>query len=111
MSRNLWAYLQERFPPQANGVLIASYFAANYFLAHGVSLPAGAPLALTWRFPAGCLVLLLMFFHMRVIDEHRDYEQDCIVYPDRILSRGLVTLQQLRRIGIAAVLIELGLSL
>jgi 4-hydroxybenzoate polyprenyltransferase len=103
------AYLQERFPLQANGVLIVSYFTANYLLARG-ALWAGEPLQMSWRFPAGCVVLLLMFFHLRVIDEHKDYEQDCIVHPDRILSRGLVSLKQLRHIGWAAVAIELVLS-
>ncbi len=108
--RYLWAYLQERFPPQANGLLIASYFTANYFLASGAALQNREPIGLSWRFPAGCLVLLLMFFHMRVIDEHRDQEQDRLVYPDRILSRGLISLRLLRNLGILSVLLELVLS-
>jgi 4-hydroxybenzoate polyprenyltransferase len=105
-----WAYLQERFPLQANGVLIASYFTANYMLARGATLRADEPLEITWRFPAGCIVLLFMFFHMRVIDEHKDFERDCIVNPDRMLSRGLITLKQLRDIGVFVVAIELLLS-
>jgi 4-hydroxybenzoate polyprenyltransferase len=108
--KNFWAYLQERFPPQANGVLIASYFTANFLLAYGTMLQRNEPLPLSWRFPAGCLVLLFMFFHMRVIDEHKDYEQDRIVHPKRVLSRGLVTLAQLRRIGLAVIFIELAFS-
>ncbi len=107
--KNFWAYLQERFPLQANGVLIVSYFTANYLLARGAVWPS-EPLQLSWRFVAGCVVLLLMFFHMRVIDEHKDYEQDCIVHPQRVLSRGLVTLTLLRRIGLVGVVIELLLS-
>jgi len=108
--KNFWAYLQERFPLQANGVLIVSYFAANFLLAYATTIQSGAVLHLSWRFPAGCIVLLFMFFHMRVIDEHKDYEQDRVVHPDRILSRGLVSLKQLRNIGLVAVLIELALS-
>jgi 4-hydroxybenzoate polyprenyltransferase len=105
-----WAYLQERFPPQANAVLIASYFTANYLLAHSVLTPTPRPLEISWRFPAGCIVLLLMFFHMRVIDEHKDYEQDLVVHPGRVLSRGLVTLAQLRAVGLAGAFVELALS-
>lgn len=105
-----WEYLKERFPLQFNGVLILSYFAANYLLAYGASWP-DERLSLSWRFPAGCIVLLLMFFHLRVIDEHKDYDQDRIVHPQRVLSRGLVTLDQLRAAGAIAVLLELGLSL
>lgn len=106
-----WAYLQERFPLQSNGVLIASYFTANYMLARGATLQRGEPLEITWRFPAGCIVLLFMFFHMRVIDEHKDFERDKTVHPDRVLSRGLVTLDQLRAVGWFAVSVELILSL
>jgi len=108
--KNFWAYLQERFPLQANGALIASYFTANYLLALGTLIRAGQPLEISWRFPAGCLVLLFMFFHIRVIDEHKDYEQDRVVHPNRILSRGLVTLTQLRRIGLIGVYVELAFS-
>ncbi len=102
-------YLQERFPLQANGLLIASYFSANYMLASAAMTPQ-EPIRLGWRFAAGCVALLLMFFHMRVIDEHKDYEQDQIVHPQRVLSRGLVTLGFLRRLGLMSLALELLLS-
>lgn len=105
--KNFWAYLQERFPLQAHGVLIASYFTANYLLARGATLQAGEPLEISWRFPAGCIVMLFMFFHMRVIDEHKDYEQDRIVHPQRVLSRGLITLSGLRGVGLFVIAVEL----
>lgn len=108
--KNFWAYLQERFPLQANGVLIASYFTANYLLAYDAVAGAGRPLEISWRFPAGYIVLLLMFFHIRVIDEHKDYQQDRVVHPGRVLSRGLVTLAQLKVAGFLAVILELLLS-
>lgn len=110
MMKPFWEYLKERFPLQVNGMLILSYFAANYLLAGGAVHP-DERLSLSWRFPAGCAALLLMFFHLRVIDEHKDYEQDRLVHPRRVLSRGLVTLSQLRLAGATAVLLELGLSL
>lgn len=108
--KNFWAYVQERFPLHANGLLIVSYFTANYLLAHGAVIRDGQPLGVSWKFPVGCVVLLFMFFHMRIIDEHKDYEQDRIVHPDRVLSRGLVTLSQLRNIGFFVVFVELALS-
>jgi UPF0716 family protein affecting phage T7 exclusion len=107
--RYFWPYLRERFPLQVNGLLILSFFTANYLLAAAVTRP-GEPLALSWRFPGGYLVLMLMFFHLRVIDEHKDFEPDRIVHPDRILSRGLIGLEQLRRAGLLAVLLELAIS-
>ena len=39
------------------------------------------------------------FLLVRVLDEHKDYDKDCINFPDRVLQRGLVTLDQLRVIG------------
>lgn len=108
--KNFWAYMQERFPLQTNGVLITSYFTANYMLARGATLQAVMPLEITWRFPAGCIVLLFMFFHIRVIDEHKDVERDRVVHPHRVLSRGLVTLKQLRRLGLFVVAVEVTFS-
>lgn len=107
--KHFWAYLQERFPLHANGALILSYFAANYLLARG-AIWSGARLEVSWRFLAGSLALLLMFFHLRVIDEHKDYTRDLMVYPQRVLSRGLITLRQLRRLGFIAIALELALS-
>ena len=104
-----WAYLQERFPPQTNGLLLLAFFSANYLLTRAATAP-GQALRITWRFPLGFLALLLMFFHLRVIDEHKDYERDRVVHPDRLLSRGIVTLRQLRLAGLAAVTGELILS-
>jgi 4-hydroxybenzoate polyprenyltransferase len=103
------AYLRERFPPAANGLLILAYYAANHFLGQVTAGPGGA-LGPSWRFLGGATALLLMFFHLRVIDEHKDYASDLVVHPDRVLSRGLVTLADLRRAGVAAVAIELAIS-
>lgn len=106
---NLGLYLRERFPPLAYTLLILSYFGANVFLARAVDAGAPAPGA-PWRFAAGAAALWLMFLHLRVVDEHKDAERDLALHPDRVLSRGLVTLGQLRALGIAAVALELALS-
>ncbi len=105
--RHLRAWLAERFPPLQHGLLIASYFGANALLAQA-SL-GRAPLLLSWREGAGALALLCMFFLLRVIDEHKDFAADRRVHPRRALSRGLVTLGQLRALGVAALALELGL--
>ena len=53
-----------------------------------------------------CIVIL----HLRILDEHKDYEADKIAYPDRLLSRGVITLADLRGILVAVVIIEVGVS-
>lgn len=107
---NFWEYLKERFPPFTNSLLIFSLFLANYSLAYLAARQKNAGL-FSLRFIGGFIILELMFFHLRVIDEHKDDEIDLAVYPDRVLSRGLVTLSQLRKIGFFAITIELVLSL
>jgi 4-hydroxybenzoate polyprenyltransferase len=105
MSR-LWAYLQERFPLFGQGILIVSYFSSNQFVALSL-LNVGEPVYLSSISLPGGILLLCIFFHLRVFDEHKDYEEDCVQYPDRILSRGIFTLKELKYLGYIAVLAEL----
>ena len=50
------------------------------------------------------------FLLVRVLDEHKDYDKDCINFPDRILQRGLVTLDQLKVIGILTLVPQIVVS-
>jgi 4-hydroxybenzoate polyprenyltransferase len=105
----LWAYLQERFPPAAYGVLIVSYYSCNQFLAEALTAPEQL-----MRYSIGSLMgavtMLCIFFHLRVFDEHKDYEEDCRHYPERVLSRGLITLKNLKVLGAIAIGLELLLA-
>ena len=103
--KHLWAYLQERFPPIAYGVLVALFFGSAVLVANAL---AGDPRV--GGHPAGAFVVFLVFFHLRVFDEHKDFDGDLKAYPDRVLSRGLITLKDLKILGALALLAELGLS-
>ncbi|MBU0681601.1 MAG: UbiA family prenyltransferase [Proteobacteria bacterium] len=105
----LWAYLQERFPLGNHGLLIASYYSSNQFLAQVLSNPE-SPVRYSSHSLLGAITLLCMFFHLRVFDEHKDYDEDCRHYPERILSRGLITLRHLKIMGAVAISLELLLS-
>ena len=94
----LRAYLAERFPVLSYAVLVALFTGAGSLAA--VRLGGG-----TSR-PAVALVVLLAFFHLRVFDEHKDHARDAVTHPERLLSRGVVTLAHLRRWGNLAILIE-----
>ena len=107
--RRLWAYLQERFPPLAYGLLIVSYYSSNQFLAESLTWPRG-PLHYSLASLAGGTTLLLMFLHLRLFDEHKDYADDCRHYPDRILQRGLITLTNLKMLALLAIGVELALA-
>lgn len=108
-SVRLWAYLQERFPLGNHGLLIVSYYSSNQFLAQVLSNPDG-PVRYGSHSLLGAVTLLCMFFHLRVFDEHKDYDEDCRHYPQRILSQGLINLRHLKILGATAITLELLLS-
>jgi len=104
--QRLSAYLAERFPLFSHINMVIIYFLANQFLAQVLSNP-GEPLVIGWFSILGMLFLFCLFFHLRVFDEHKDYDDDCRHYPNRILSRGLVTLRHLKILGGIAIVGEL----
>lgn len=108
LARNFAAYLNERFPPIANVLLILTYYSSNQFLAVALTTPGPVMHYDRWSF-LGMLMLVSFFFHIRVFDEHKDYEEDCRHYPDRVLQRGLITLRHLKIAGAIAIAIEVTL--
>jgi 4-hydroxybenzoate polyprenyltransferase len=104
--QRLRAYVAERFPMQSHISMVIVYFLANQFLAQVLGAP-GEPLRIGWFTPLGMLFLLCIFFHLRVFDEHKDYADDCLHYPTRVLSRGLITLTHLKILGGIAIVVEI----
>jgi 4-hydroxybenzoate polyprenyltransferase len=102
-------YLRERFPLAAHSVLILSFYSSNQFLAHALAAP-GAPMRYDLGSLAGGLTLLCFFLHLRIFDDHKDYEEDRRHFPDRALSRGVVTLGELKVLAAAAIALELALA-
>lgn len=100
-------YLAERFPVPAYLILIGAMV-----LGAAAAAAAGTaePVPVTWRQAIIVFTLLLGFFVLRVFDEHKDYDKDLIAHPGRVLSRGLVTLDQLKRYGVAAFVLQLALN-
>ena len=98
----VWAYLLERFPPAAYTVLVGLFTTSAVMLV-GRQTAVAPSFDVVWR--AGAVVLLV-FLHLRLMDEHKDYAADAAAYPDRCLSRGVVTLPLLFRLGVVAVVLE-----
>jgi 4-hydroxybenzoate polyprenyltransferase len=107
--RRLSAYLAERFPVLGHGVLICAYYSSNQFLARVLTEP-GRPMRYDLSSLLGALTLFLFFFHLRVFDEHKDYAEDCVHYPHRVLQSGVITLRDLKILGGAAIALEVLLS-
>lgn len=104
--KRLNAYVAERFPLPNHITMVVIYFLANQFLAQVLGNP-GQPMRVGWFTVLGMVFLFCIFFHLRVFDEHKDYTDDCRNYPDRILSRNLITLTHLKILGAIAILLEL----
>jgi len=58
----------------------------------------------------GYFVVLCVFLHLRIFDDHKDYQSDCRYFPDRVLQRGVVTLYELKWIAALAISVELTAS-
>ncbi len=99
----LWAYLQERFPPVPYTLLVVLFFGSGTAAAQAL----GGGGRTHW---AGAAVVLLVFFHLRVFDEHKDAEADAQAYPDRLLTQGVVTLPLLASLGAGAIFLQAALS-
>lgn len=96
LGARLWAYLQERFPP---GSLVV--FAAVTVLSAAAAAAAASASAVALDPGLGLLSVayLLTLLLLRVLDEHKDFARDATAYPERVLSRGVVTLPLLARVG------------
>ena len=105
--KDLLAYLGERFPT-VNAALFAVLFLTVYSVATFFSSPSGLPFG--WREGLGMVATISFFFRLRVFDEIKDYRQDAVNHPHRVLQSGRVNLKQLVRLSLAGVVPELAWS-
>ena len=95
--RLLWSYLLERFPPGPYTLLVGLFYGSAVLVCSGL---VGAEASFQWQAP---VVMLLLFFHLRVFDEQKDFDVDQYAHPERLLSQGIITLSFLTRAGIVAI--------
>ncbi len=97
-----WIYQDERFPLKQYIPMVAafSFCAVSYsaFLRGTVLAPAA--------FFTAFITALAFFMLLRVADEFKDFEDDSKYRSYRPVPRGLVTLGELRIVGVALVLIQ-----
>ncbi len=103
----LWAYLLERFPPVPTLLYGGALFCVAWGLGGRLEGAGGGG----WlQALLGTLVFFTCLLHVRLMDEHKDYERDCEAYPDRLLSRGVVTLRMLKGLLAVVLLAEAALA-
>lgn len=58
-----------------------------------------------WTDMIVALGLAAQLLFLRVVDEHKDYQEDLIIHPHRVLQKGLVTLSQLKTLGVFCLIV------
>jgi hypothetical protein len=112
MTNRWWIYQKERFPIVQNGLLAALLGTS----AVGYSLLLRQPSDLLSSQNLGAmalasLVTFLFFLQQQIIEEFSTFPVDVVQHPNRAVPRGLVSLQALQILGLAAGLIQFGLAL
>jgi len=103
-----WIYQKERFPLIAHGPLIAAFSASAVSYSALLRGPGELP---RWEsYVVAFLVSMGSFLLLRIADEFKDAEEDARWRPYRPVPRGLVTLSELRCIGIAVAVAQFVLS-
>lgn len=102
-------YQRERFPLVSHAPLVAAFSGSAVCLS---SLLRGRIAIPPWPSLIVAFVTSLLFFlQLRIADEFKDFDEDSRWRPYRPVPRGLVTLAELRRVGIVAALIQLTLAI
>ena len=104
----LWGWMLERYPPFLL-LLHSMVYCSSIWIASTIQGFAN-PFVLS-RDLWGCLSLFLFPMVLRIMDEHKDYEQDLRLYPNRPVQRGLITLRELRVVAYFSCIIQLGFCL
>ena len=81
------------------------YFAAAVTAARLTDAPALTPVT-----AIGLATVFLVFLHLRLMDEIKDATHDARHFPDRAVPRGLITLGEVRAIGLVLVAAEILLN-
>lgn len=84
-----FTFIRERFEPVSHTLMIASFASANAAIAYAVA-PREFNFSAANLIP-GLFLVWLVFFHMRLFDDIKDYETDKLVNKDRPLPRGVLT--------------------
>ncbi len=108
--QRLRTYQAERFPLLVYVPLFAvATFAAVAFSwgARPGSGPGPFPVG-PWA--VGLFTVLVLFFFLRVLDEHKDADQDARYRPELPVPRGLVSLRELRVVALLALAAALALN-
>lgn len=106
--KRIMAWSDERFP-----FAHAIAFFSLYITAAAVARYSAGEAAINFSLLdiAACFLALSYFLVLRVFDEHKDYELDCMNHPQRVLQSGMITLKHLKGLAVVSVVAQLLFSL
>jgi hypothetical protein len=108
LPRRLLAYTRERFPLLPYAIATGLFVASAYATASRLDDRPAAP---DVRTVGAAVVVFLLFFQLRVMDERKDERHDARVHPDRPVPRGLIRVAELERIALGGVVLQVAISL
>jgi 4-hydroxybenzoate polyprenyltransferase len=88
----IFSFIKERFP-----IHILTFTTLSSILA-SMSVISGE--VYSWQILIAFTVTTLLLFHIRVIDERRDYDNDTLLHPERPVQQGVISLKNLFVISI-----------
>lgn len=98
-----WQFLKERHEPVGITIMISAFFAANAFMAFNNKIHTIPG----WdRLIPGFMLVWLVFLHMRLFDEVKDYDYDREHNPERPLARGLISVGEFSAMTLVCILVE-----
>jgi len=109
LHERLLAYTKERFPLPAIALFVFLLTTSAAAVSHHLT---GWPLQ--WNEPriwVAITTVFLLMMQLRLMDEIKDYDKDRQAYPERLLSRGIITLPEIRRIIGVVMGLQVGLNL
>jgi len=107
VGKRILAWMDERFP-FANALLFFILYLTSAAVARSV---LDQEVKISLIDVISCLVTWGLFLVIRVFDEHKDYQQDVLNHPQRVLQSGLITLKHLKIMAIIAITAQVLFSL
>lgn len=102
-----WTFIKERHEPFGITLMVLAFFAANSFFAYQVKVHVPP----CWsRLTAGFVLVWLIFLHMRLFDEVKDYDFDKKHNPERPLARGLISVEEFSAMTLVCILAECAIA-
>lgn len=103
-----YTYQKERFPVIAFGIYVFAIVFATYCVTSNLTSNYG----FNWKkIILMFIVVFLQFLMVRIVDEFKDYDEDCKYRPYRPVPRGLITLKELKVLFVICLVIQVTITL